>query len=237
MTGSEFAGVYPGTSALRIPFGFQLSFDRPFHGGFGNLPLTWEIPFLQGLARRGIAVDVSTSRDLHFQPPSADNYRLLAFAGHHEYWTDSMRTNVETFVKSGSNVAFFTGNTCWWQIRLSKDGTNLLCYKVAGFDPVSTTSDHRLTTVHWFDDLVKRPETTLAGASWLGEGGIYSDQEHRFIAKLPDHWAFAGTGLAQDAKFGGYSSKPDGEEDSSVVGTESDRFQTGGPNGLTSPAN
>src|SRR6266545_3852457 len=237
LSGSDFAAAYPSTSALRIPFAFQLSFDRPFHGGFGNSPQTWEIPFLQWLAHKGIAVDVCTSRDLHFEAPSTHDCRLLLLVGHHEYWTEQMRTNVETFAKAGGNVAFFSGNTCWWQIRLGTDGTHLLCYKVAGFDPVSTTADHRLTTAHWFDDLVKRPETTLTGVSWLGDGALFYDQKHRFKVTKPDHWVFAGTGLAKDATFGGYSSTPNGEEDSSVAGSETDRVQKGGPNGMTSPPN
>ena len=69
-----------------------------------------------------------------------------------------MRDHVEAFVRAGGNVVFFTGNTCWWQIRISDDGTQLSCYKVAGFDPLSNTASHALTTVHWFDDVVKRPE-------------------------------------------------------------------------------
>jgi hypothetical protein len=235
LSGSDFAGAFPSTSALRIPYGFQLSFERPFHGGFGNSPQAWEIPFLQWLGRRGIPIDVCTSRDLHLQAPSPQDYRLLVFVGHHEYWTAQMRTHVETFARSGGNVAFFSGNVCWWQIRLSPDGRHLLCYKTAGFDPVSTTADHALTTVHWFDDLVKRPETTLTGVSWLGDEGVYSDQDHQFEVKRAGHWVFAGTGLTDRATFGRYSSTGTGENDRSVAGTETDRVQTGGPNGLTSP--
>ncbi len=176
-----------------------------------------------------------TARDLHFGAPRPTDYRLLLFVGHHEYWTAEMRTSVETFARSGGNVAFFAGNTCWWQVRLSADGSQMICYKVAGLDPVSTTADHSQTTVHWFDDLVKRPETTLTGVSWQGEG-VYYDADHRFLVKRADHWVFAGTGLGNGAMFGGYSSIPGGPVDSSVVGPESDKVQDGGPNGLTSPA-
>ena len=237
VSGSDFVGAFPSTAALRTHFGFRLAFDRPFHGGFGNAVQTWEIPFIQWLGRRQIAVDVCTSRDLHFEAPHPNDYSVLLFVGHHEYWTAEMRTHVETFARSGGNVAFFTGNTCWWQIRLSEDGTQLICYKVAGFDPVATTADHARTTVHWFDNLVKRPETTLTGVSWLGDGGLYYDQDHRFTVTRADHWVFEGTGLGNDDTFGGYSSTPDGEEDRSVAGPESDRVQHGGPNGLTSPPN
>jgi hypothetical protein len=182
-------------------------------------------------------VDVCTCRDLHFTAPSPKDYRLLVFAGHHEYWTAQMRNSVEGFAASGGNVAFFGGNVCWWQIRISADGTQLSCYKVAGLDPVSATADHVFTTVHWFDDLVKRPETALTGVGWLGDDGAYGDQEHVFKVKNADSWVFAGTGLANGETFGGYSSVNGGPIDSSVCGGETDRLQTNGPNGLNSPPN
>jgi hypothetical protein len=226
LSGGDLVGAFPSTSALRIPFGFQLSFERPVHGVWGNGPQTREIPFIKWMARRGIPVNVCTSRDLHFEPPNPDDYSLLLFVGHHEYWTSEMRTNVESFVKSGGNVAFFSGNTCWWQIRITSDGQRLICYKVAGFDPMSTTADHALATVHWFDDLVKRPETALTGVSWR-TGGIFYDDCHRFLVKKADHWAFAETNLVNGQTFGSAAA---------TAGTETDCVQgPDGPNGLISP--
>jgi hypothetical protein len=239
ISGSDFAGAYPSTSALRIPFGFQLSFERPFGSvihGFGNIVQTWELPFIQWLASKGVPVDVCTSRDLHFEAPNPSAYRLLLFAGHHEYWTAEMRTNVEAFARSGGNVAFFAGNVCWWQIRLSTDGGQLFCYKIAAFDPVSTTDHHALTTVHWFDALVNRPETALTGVSWL-DGAMIYDQNHVFTVKNANSWVFTGTGLTNGGTFGRYSSLNNGQIDSSVCGSETDRVETNNPNGLNSPPN
>ena len=110
------------------------------------------------------------------------------------------------------------------------DGRQLLCYKVAGFDPLSGTSNHQLTTVHWFDNLVKPPETQLTGVSWLGDKGIY-DQDHRYVVKNASHRAFAGTGLKNNDNYGAYGSG----NTNSVLGRETDRVQTAGSNGLVSP--
>ena len=232
LSGDDFAGAYPSASAARVPFGFTLSFNRPLHGGFDNVVQTREIPFLRWLTRRGVPLDVCTSRDLHFEAPDPNSYQLLLFGGHHEYWTADMRNSVEGFVRKGGNAAFFSGNVCWWQIRVAPDGSCLQCFKVAGFDPVSTGPAHALTTVQWFDDLVKRPETALTGVSSYGPEGILYDQDHRYIVKKADHWAFAGTGLNNNDRFGEYG--PGGAN--SVLGTETDRTQSGGPNGLDSPA-
>ena len=249
VSGPDLAGAFPSTTAYRVPFGFHLSFDRPFHGGFGNSVQAWEVPFLQWLGRRGIPVDVCTARDLHFGYLKPGAYQLVMFAGHHEYWTAEMRNSVETFTHAGGSVAFFCGNTCWWQIRVSPDGSQLTCYKVAGFDPLSTTPDQGLTTVHWFDDPVNRPETTMTGVSWYGDEGLYGDPDHRFTMKQASHWAFTGTGLHDGDPFGEYGisvaplppnalmavSRP--ATVGSVCGTESDRAQPVpfGPTVLNSP--
>jgi hypothetical protein len=83
---------------------------------------------------------------------------------------------------------------------------------------------------------VKRPETTLTGVSWYGgeNEGVYGDDDHRFTVNRADHWVFAGTGLQNSERFGGYVNETD-HTSRSVVGPESDRFQSDGLNGLSSP--
>ena len=49
-----------------------------------------------------------------------------------------MRDNVEAFVRRGGNLAVFSGNTCWWQVRLEDDGRTMVCYRDAVADPMST---------------------------------------------------------------------------------------------------
>jgi hypothetical protein len=34
-----------------------------------------------------------------------------------------MRANVEAFIQNGGNLAFFSGNTCWWRIHLRDNNT------------------------------------------------------------------------------------------------------------------
>ena len=51
VSNNDFAGAYPSTSAFRVPLGFPASFERPLHGGFGNVLQSWEIPFIQWLER------------------------------------------------------------------------------------------------------------------------------------------------------------------------------------------
>ena len=207
VSGVNFAGAFPSTSAFRVPFGFQLSFERPSRDGWGNVVETWELPFLRWLAWRQVPFDVCTSRDLHFGALNSSSYRLVMFAGHHEYWTAGMRAAVESRVRSGGNVAFLSGNVCWWQVRLSPDGRQMECYKVEEFDPESTTPGHALTTGHWFSPLVNDPETTLTGVSWNGSLVFY-DADHTFTVKRDSHWAFAGTGFTTEIRSGSTAAAP-----------------------------
>jgi hypothetical protein len=226
-----FVGSFPSAAAARVPFGFELSFQRPFANGLGNAPKwqLWESPTIRWMMQQGIPFDVCTARDVHFEAPTVPNYRLLLFVGHHEYWSSEMRDHVEGFALAGGGVAFFSGNVSWWQIRLSADGDTLTCYKVAGFDPMAGIDPSLVTTNWWNLPGAPRPETALTGLSWYGSV-VINDSAHQFLVTDATHWALAGTNLANNALFGLYAG-------GSVVGGEIDRIQHGGPNGMESPAN
>jgi hypothetical protein len=202
-TARGFAGTYPSSSQGRAPYTFQTSFERPTGNTLGNGSSNQEIPFIQWLMKRRIPVDVCTARDLHFQAPTYPDYRLLIFVGHHEYWTREMRNHVENFVLAGGGVAFLCGNTCWWQVRISPDGKQLTCYKIAGFDPLHITTP-QLTTVNWWDKPVQRPETEMTGVSnvtFINEVVGIPD-EIPYVVQNETHWAFEGTGLQDGSCFG-----------------------------------
>ena len=80
----------------------------------------WEWPFLAWAERNGYGIDVITNSDLQEHPAIVAGYKLLLSVGHDEYWSGPMRDTVEGFVASGGNVAFFSGNTALWQVRLEE---------------------------------------------------------------------------------------------------------------------
>jgi hypothetical protein len=70
--------------------------------------------------------------------------------GHDEYWSAKMRDHLEDFIGKGGNVAFFSGNTCCWQVRSEEDGRALVSWKQwHNLDPVFPSGDHRLLTTLW----------------------------------------------------------------------------------------
>ena len=82
-----------------------------------------------------------------------------------------MRDHLEAFIARGGNVAFFSGNTCCWQVRSEDNGRALTCWKQwYNQDPVFPTVDHRMLTTAWSHHLVKRPENQLTGVGFLHGG-------------------------------------------------------------------
>jgi len=213
--------VYPSSSQYRAPYGFRVSFLRgtaPNFDGYGKKWQKWELPFLKWLDRQAIKVDVCTESDLHLHGDILSGYRLLVIVGHSEYWSLLMREQVERFVKNGGNLAIFSGNTCWWQVRFEDDGDTMVCYKQKDFDPVS---NEKQKTVNWKVPYLQRPETRLTGVRYAGNPA--PDAGFEFTVEDANHWVFANTGLVVGDKFGRYSPAM------TVVGNETDAQASDSP--------
>ncbi len=198
--GSLYA--YHGRANLQ---GHRVSFNRPLEGQFRQ----WELPFVAWAERNGYTMDYCANSDLEFHPELLDHYKLVLSVGHDEYWSAPMRDRLEAFIARGGNVAFFSGNTCCWQVRSEEGGRALTCWKQwYNQDPVYPTGDHRTLTTAWSHHLVNRPENQLTGVGFLHGGyhlshGQYMNGKGAFTVHRPDHWVFEGTGLKRGEEFGG----------------------------------
>lgn len=185
--------------------GHRVSFDRPLRSQFSN----WEWPFVKWAESAGYVIDYAVNGDLEFHPEILEHYRLVLSVGHDEYWSSPMRDHLEQFIADGGNVAFFSGNTCCWQVRSEDDGRALTCWKQwYNADPVYRVDDQRLLSTLWSHHLVQRPENELTGVGFLWGGyhrshGQFMDGPASYIVHRPDHWIFAGTGLERGNRFGG----------------------------------
>ncbi len=185
--------------------GHRVSFERPLHSQFNN----WERPFVVWAEQNGYVLDYAVNTDLEFHPELLSHYRLVLSVGHDEYWSAPMRDHLEQFIAQGGNVAFFSGNTCCWQVRSEDDGRALTCWKQwYNMDPLFRRGDHRLLSTLWSHHLVGRPENRLTGVGFLWGGyhrshGQFMDGPASFEVHRPDHWLLAGTGLQRGDRFGG----------------------------------
>jgi hypothetical protein len=208
--------LYGYNSSNGVP-GTQVSFNRPFADPLNPSFDPWQPPLVRWLEKNGIAADFCTSLDLHVDGKLLSGYQLFLTVGHDEYWSRTMRNRLDAFVANGGNVAIFSGNTCWWQVRLEDLGGNgrrMVCYKSRSADPGGTPETK---TTYWWDLATPWPENSTIGLSFRS-GAAWTNAFPRpvspFIVKQPGHWALAGTGLAADAGFG-----------ADVVGYETDAAQ------------
>lgn len=184
--------------------GRRVSFDRPLNSQFSR----WELPFVAWAEANGYAVDYAVNSDLEFRPELLKPYKLVLSVGHDEYWSAPMRDNLEAYIGGGGNVAFFSGNTCCWQVRSEDNGRSLACWKQAfGDDPYYKAGNYKLLTSLWSHHLVGRPENTLTGVGFLWGGyhrshGQFMDGPGSYTAHRPEHWLFKGTGVKRGDAFG-----------------------------------
>src|SRR5690606_23911337 len=108
----------------------------------------------------------------------------------------------------GGRWAVFSGNTCFWQVRLDAGTRAMTCFKgsARGRDPIRDTDPSRLTSM-WSDPLIGRPENLTIGLSFTRGGYAHvGDATPRsaggFEIQRPDHWALAGTGLRYGDQLG-----------------------------------
>ena len=97
----------------------------------------------------------------------------------------------------------------------------MVCYKDERFDPYNASQED-LVTVNWYDNPVKRPETSLTGVSFF-PGALVFDPSLHFVVTNQDHWVLAGTGLQVNQPFGQYQFTATNNR--TVIGSETDRHQ------------
>lgn len=164
---------------------------------------SWEALFVAWAEARGHRFDVVTNADLEHRPEVLDGRRLVLSVGHDEYWSWPMRDAIEGFVAGGGNVAFLSGNTSFWQVRLEgDDGTVMIGHKgdARRRDPVRGTDRERTLTSMWSDPIIGRPETHMTGVSFTRGGyarigGGTPRGQRGYTVWRPEHWLFEGTGL------------------------------------------
>jgi len=163
---------------------------------------THERRFVEWAEGSGYRFDYAISSDLEHDPDALDGYDLVLLVGHDEYWSAGQRGALERHVEGGGNVAAFSGNTMFWQVRLEGEAaTAMVCHKYSALttDPLAADEPARLSGM-WADPVVGNPEWKLFGAG--SAFGLY----HRFGQATPlgaggftvyrhDHWLFEGTNL------------------------------------------
>ena len=152
----------------------------------------WDVPFITWLEQNGYPVDYCTDLDLHEERDLLTPYHLLLSVGHDEYWSDQMRAHVEAFIRQGGNVAFFSGNSCWWHIEF------------CDFAKCADDQLHQTAFIRDFQTWKQNPENSLTGVSYRNAGGWWTGEREPvgYTVHNFDHWVYEGTGLRNGDVFG-----------------------------------
>ncbi len=221
--GRRVTTIHPPDPDMNAHVGYLRHHRLSPYAGSAGWP-DWELPFLQWAEREGYGIDVCTNADLEDHPGLLEGKRLLLSVGHDEYWSGPMRDTTEAFIARGGNVAFFSGNTSFWQVRMEGRIGDGPAPKMVGYkgqfkqDPVYDTDRMSELTSIWSDHLIGRPENHMTGVSFC-RGGYHrigkrvTSGAGGYTVHRPDHWMFEGTGLGYGDVLGA---------DATIVGYECD---------------
>lgn len=211
---------------------YIVSFNRPINQYFTTDYVRYVEPFRSWLYQQGVQYipEFAFQYDIESIPNLFQNYKLVLFVGHDEYWTRNQLNAVKNYVNQGGTVGIFSGNTSWWQVRYEDNGRTLVSYKSDGSgitaDPLFGTSQDSLVTVNFFDNPVYYPENQATGLGWRKGGyvqrgsllptsagwGGYNDLFNT------QSWVYRGTGLT----YGDTLGKRTGPGELGIVGYEVD---------------
>jgi hypothetical protein len=177
--------------------GAKVSFDRPYSFYYNKLPanlvpktngsgefLLWEFPLAYWLEQHGYDVTYVSGLDTDRDAEGLLRTKAFLSVGHDEYWSRRMLDNVARARDAGVHLAFLSGNAVDGEISIqpSTDGREARTFERATERGPSNE----------FTD-----EQQLMGSTSYGVG--LGD----WVVQRPDHWLFAGTGMARGDRLPG----------------------------------
>jgi PKD repeat protein len=194
---------------------------------FGISSAAWEYNMVRWLEREGYDVAYSTSLDTHASPATILTHKAFLSVGHDEYWSWQMRANVEAARDAGVGLAFFSGNTCYWEVRFEASVANgaanrtMVGYKshASAEDPLALDADFSndyLITGQWRGNSAKPGEEALIGVQYVADP-VDSD----IVIADASHWACLNAGLVNGSHLPG------------LLGYEVDRMFGSAPSSTT----
>jgi PKD repeat protein len=168
---------------------------------FGISSAGWEYNMVRFLEREGYDATYNTNVDTHALPSTLLTHKAFLSVGHDEYWSWDMRANVEAARDRGVGLAFFSANTCYWQIRFEPGAANAAPNRtMVGYranaeaeDPMAKdadTANDKFITTQWRNNTAKPPEEALLGVMYAADP-VDAD----IVIEDSTHWACANTGL------------------------------------------
>jgi len=149
------------------------------------------------LEQAGYDFDVITDHDLQSDPDQLRGYDTFLINGHSEYWSLKMYRGLEAYLAKGGNAIVLSGNSLFWRVSYSDDGTILECRK-ADAPGNQVSANRRGEAWHSHDGLrgglaneCGMPGWKLVGLTTLGWNNQGNPKNFGpYIAEQTDHFLF-----------------------------------------------
>jgi Abnormal spindle-like microcephaly-assoc'd, ASPM-SPD-2-Hydin len=169
---------------------YTVSFDRPYmdqgsEDGAGNF-MVWDYPMIHWMEAQGYNITYVTDVDLENNPGVFRGHKVFVNTGHDEYYSDNMRANVQNFINSGGNAAFFSAN----DINRRMTWNNSISGQPDRREHCDKGALAGSTTIDWRELTPPQPENQIIGS--LSNGAAAA---RPFLVYDAKNWIFAGTGL------------------------------------------
>src|SRR5581483_5931391 len=199
--------IYPYPHAMKV------SFDRPFNPGDSNGAghyFFFEYKMVYWLESQGYNVAYTTDVDTDTNASTLTNHKAFLSVGHDEYWSAGMRNTVQNAINAGVNVAFFSANTMYWQIRFEPNAVGAPHRVEVGYKDFATSStapgpdpqwnvNNSIVTTNWRDPVVNKPENALIGVMYEQQ----EDNDYAYVVQNASNWIYAGTGFVNGSSVPG----------------------------------
>jgi N,N-dimethylformamidase len=158
--------------------------------------------------------DVISDLDLHTTPDILKNYKTVILAGHSEYWSIPAYNGLKSYLRMDGNLIVLSGDTMYWRVSFSPDGTVMECRKADG---AGELVDPRRRGEIWHSDdglrggLMREcgfPGWELTGLETFGilnfdlaSPGPGNSDFGTFHVKTPKHFLWKGLGVTDGQLF------------------------------------
>jgi hypothetical protein len=173
----------------------------------------WDYNMVRWLEYEQYDVGYVTNIDYHRTNTHTNGVEVFLSPGHDEYWTWQMFDNIQNARDGGVDLAFFSANTAFRQIRFESSNNSLASgaspeqsqrimvhYREVP-DPIlsdGNPSNDYLATVEFRSSPVNRPEQDLIGVQY-----VLAPVDGDIVVSNAAHPVFARTGLVNGARLAG----------------------------------
>jgi hypothetical protein len=190
----------------------RVSSDRPYDLYAGTQHLFYgDFQLICWLERNGYPVTYVASEDTHTRPDLMNGRKLFLVAHHDEYWSQSMRNNLKSWLASGKSLAMASCNNIYWRVRYENSTSGvpngvMACFKIASTDPNQSELSVRYVELG-------QSEVELEGVEYEGNGPTPVS----WVVSNASHWIYEGTGVVNGTVL------------PNLVGTEWDNWTPAAP--------